>query len=87
MSTPVKSPEINTQAFEDQLLAVKAKIQVDLVEKEFGEQPEEINRIIVWISKYGSTIDTIFHENPSLVYEFATNPDGVFDIVKSKLEK
>lgn len=87
MSELVNLSEIETRAFEDQLLAAKTEIQVRLVTEAFGEQSEETYRIIAWISKYAATIDAIFHENRSLVAEFTSNPNGVFETVKSKLEK
>lgn len=85
IQAPIKSTEASVQDFETQLLVVKAAIQIRLVEEFFGTQSEETNKIITWISKYGSTINNILHQNPSLLEEFSSNPDGVLNTIKKEL--
>lgn len=83
-------PKLDTEAtkiFEEKLFKAKMQVQLRLVEEKFGPQTELIKDVISWLFANGSRINDIFHENPSLVEKFKTDPDTVFERVKEELSK
>lgn len=79
-----KIPTLN-ESFELRLFNAKMAVQVRLIEEEFGPQSEKVSEVIAYLLVYGSKINDIFHEDPSLVDEFTSDPDMVFNKVKKEL--
>gem|GEM_PF-5798142 len=73
------------ESFESRLFNAKMTVQIRLIEEEFGPQSENVLEIVSYLITHGSKINDIFHQDPSLVSKFTSDPDTVFNKVKKEL--